>query len=62
MVLIAVISSLISDIASIIFYVNIDVPILISIKIEFKVCDRELCHQDFLSRGLAARAKGEIID
>lgn len=39
-----------------------DAPGLILDKMESRVCDRELCLPDFFARGLAAGARGEIVD
>lgn len=61
MVSIAVISSIILSIVSIIFYLNIDIPILILGKMELKVCVSPGV-PDFLSSGLAVRARGKLIN
>lgn len=61
MVLILVKSSIILGIVSIIFYLNIDILVLILDKIELKVCGSPGV-PDFLSSGLAVRARGKLIN
>lgn len=61
MVSIAVISSIILSIVSIIFYLNIDIPKLTLDKMELKVCGSPGV-SDFLSSELAVRVRGKLIN